>query len=136
MTHRTHRAELAILAVLALLAAVALASCAGSYQVHPGAVNVFDSQAYDSLLVAHATIESTKADLAGNVFTASLVPAIKKALNDLIAGYNVADAAYQAYHTAAVAGTATTAQANAVTDGLASVSTGLSNLSAAKGVTK
>ena len=118
-----------------LLLCFLLTGCA-AYKIHPGAVNGFDSGAYDSLIVAHATIESTKADLAGNAFPASVTPAVKKAVNDLIAAYNIADTAYLDYHAAAAAGTVTQAQIDAVSNGLTNVSTALTNLSSAKGVVK
>lgn len=76
----------------------------------PGAVSQFDEQSYAVLSASQATLDSLKA---------SDVPAIKTALNDAILAYNTAEAAYQVYHAAAVAGQ------NPAT---APVSTALSNL--------
>lgn len=118
--------------IASVLAVMFLSACA-AYKIHPGAANQFDSVAFDALVVAHSTIESTKADLAANSFPASSAPTIKTALNALISAYDVADTSYQAYHQAAVAGTATAAQANAVTANLGNLSTAVSALSAAKG---
>jgi hypothetical protein len=100
--------------------------------VHPGAANAFDSSAYDAMLVAHSVIETTKTDLANNAFPASIAGNVKTALNDLIKGYDVADTTYQAYHNAALAGTATVTQSNAVTAALNDVNTKTAALTAAK----
>ena len=116
---------------IGLILLLLLAGCK-AYQTHPGSVNTFDSVSYDSVLVAHSVIESTKTDLANNVFSAAVAPKVKAALNDLVTAYNIADSAYQAYHAAAVAGTATTSQANAVTAGLAQVGTASEALTSAK----
>lgn len=114
-------------AILALL----LAGCAAA-KIHPGSPNLFDSTTYDSLIVTHSVIESTKTDLANSAFPASTVPNIKKALNDLVTAYNAADTTYQAYHTSALAGTATAAQQSAVQNALNNVNTATSALTAAK----
>lgn len=110
---------------------LAIAGCAAQ-QIHPGAANSFDSSTYDALIVTHSVIETTKVDLASNAFTPTLAPKIKTALNDLIKAYDVADTVYQAYHTAAMAGTATPAQATAVSNAVQSVNNSTSALSAAK----
>ena len=108
-----------------------LAGCA-AHVIHPGAANKFDSDSYDAVLIAHSVIETTKTDLANNAFPASIAGNVKTALNDLIKGYNVADTAYQNYHNAALAGTATTAQSNAVTAALSDVNTKTATLTSAK----
>src|SRR5271156_3502939 len=100
---QTRKESMKRLATLALV--LALTGCA-AHVVHPGSANKFDSDAYDSVLVTHSVIETTKTDLANNAFPASIAGNVKTALNDLITGYNAADAAYQAYHNAALAGTA------------------------------
>lgn len=124
------RATLGPILILCLF----LTGCAAkTYTVHPGAVNTFDSQSYDSLLVAHSVIETCKADLAAGKFPASIAGNVKTSLNDLVTAYNVADTAYLAYHAAAVQGTATTAQTTAVTNALQGVNTATGNLTAAKG---
>jgi hypothetical protein len=58
----------------------------------PGALNQFDATSYESLMGAQAVLNSVKADLG------KLPPAAKPALNKAIASYNVAEAAWQAYH--------------------------------------
>lgn len=117
--------------LIAVLLAVSLAGCAAR-PLHPGAANTFDSSSYDAVLVAHSVIESTKADLANNAFPASIAGQVKTALNDLIKGYNVADASYQTYHQAALAGTATAAQSSAVSSALTDLQTKSAALTAAK----
>src|ERR1700693_800702 len=114
-----------------LILAVALTGC-GARPIHPGAANKFDSDSYDAVVVAHSVIETTKTDLANNAFPASIAGNVKTALNDLVKGYNTADSAYQAYHSAALAGTATVAQSNAVTAALNDVNTKTAALTAAK----
>lgn len=113
---------------------IALSGCAAR-PIHPGAANAFDSQSYDALIVAHSVIESTKTDLANNAFAPSITPNVKMALNGLIQAYNVADSAYQAYHSAALKGTVTAAQQTAVTDGLNQVSSATNLLTLSKKVT-
>lgn len=96
--HRTQAKGFIVIAVLLL------AACAQHAPVHPGAVNAFDSSAYDALVTIQAAIEQAKVN----------VPVAQKPLlNKIIADYNVAHQAYVVYHSAAVAGTADpTAQAN------------------------
>jgi hypothetical protein len=115
----------------ALVLALVLAGCA-AHVTHPGAANKFDSDSYDAVLVAHSVIETTKTDLANNAFPASIAGNVKTALNDLIKAYDTADAAYIAYHNAALAGTATPAQSTAVTNALTDVNTKTSALTSAK----
>lgn len=117
--------------VLVLALAVAMTGCAAR-PLHPGAANSFDSGAYDSLIVAHSVIETTKTDLANNAFPAAIASNVKIALNGLIRAYDVADTAYVAYHSAALAGTATPAQSTAVSNGLSDVNTSTAALTAAK----
>jgi hypothetical protein len=119
--------------VAVLLAFLAMHSggCAAR-PLHPGAANSFDSNVYDALLIAHSVIETTKTDLVNNAFPASIVGNVKAALNGLIRAYDSADLAYQAYHPAALAGTATPAQSTAVTNALNDVSSSTAALTAAK----
>jgi len=58
----------------------------------PGALNQFDATSYTSLMGAQAVLNSVKADID------KLPPSAKPALNKAIASYNVAEAAWQAYH--------------------------------------
>jgi hypothetical protein len=116
---------------LRLIAVLILAGCAAR-PIHPGAANKFDSDSYDAVLVAHSVIETTKTDLANGAFPASIAGTVKTALNALIASYDLADQAYIAYHNAALAGTATTAQSTAVTNALNDVNAKTSALTSAK----
>lgn len=85
-----------LLLALALSLPFGLTSCSNPATVtHPGAVNAFDSNAYDALITAQAAIEQAKVGIA---------PQYKTQLNQVIAGYNAAMHAYQVYHAAAVAG--------------------------------
>jgi hypothetical protein len=128
---RLHRSRsLACIAVFAL--AISLTSCAAR-PVHPGAANSFDSAAYDSLLVTHSIIESTKTDLAtSETFPASIVGNVRTALSYLIDSYNIAQKAYVTYHAAALLGKATPEQATAVQNGLTDTSLKTQALTAAK----
>jgi hypothetical protein len=116
---------------LSLIAVLILAGCAAR-PIHPGAANKFDSDSYDAVLVAHSVIDTTKTDLANGAFPVSIAPTVKTALNALIASYDLADSAYLAYHSAALAGTATTAQSTAVTNALNDVNAKTSALTSAK----
>jgi hypothetical protein len=116
---------------LRLIAVLILAGCAAR-PIHPGAANKFDSDSYDAVLVAHSVIETTKTDLANGAFPASIAGTVKTALNALIASYDLADSAYLAYHSAALAGTATTAQSTAVTNALNDVNVKTTALTSAK----
>ena len=85
------RLKLASVAVAMLL----LAACPNNPKpqtLPPGALNQFDATSYTSLMGAQAVLNSVKADIS------KLPPAAKPALNKAIASYNVAEAAWQAYH--------------------------------------
>jgi hypothetical protein len=119
--------------LLSVAMAIVMTACASAnYKPHPGSVNVFDSQTYDTLITTHAVIDSAKSELASGVFTPKVAAAVKAAVNDLVTSYNVADTAYTAYHTAAVAGGVTPAQTTAVTTALANVNAATAALAAAK----
>jgi hypothetical protein len=120
---------------MGLLVLLALTGCA-AHVIHPGSANQFDSDSYDAVLVAHSVIETTKTDLANNAFPASIATNIKAALNDLIKSYDIADTAYLAYHSAALAGTATSAQTTTLTNALTDIQTKTAALTSAKAVTK
>jgi hypothetical protein len=109
-----------------LIFTLALASIAGCAKnpIHPGAANQFDSNAYDVVLLYHDSIDSTKADL-----TAGTLPdAVKPVFNKFIDAYNVLDAAYKAYHAAAIGGTATADQLNALTQAEATAAASFADL--------
>lgn len=120
--------------ISALALVVLLCGCAKSTSTPiPGSANTFDSQSYLSLVTADSVIQSTKADLTADKFPASIAGNVKTALNALIQSYDVANPVYVAYHTAALAGTATATQQTAVTSALADVSAKTSALTSAKG---
>lgn len=124
-------------AILAMLIfSTALFGGCAARPIHPGAANPFDSTSYDTLIVTHSVIESTKADLAANKFSATLAPKVKDALNYLIQAYDVADTAYLSYHAAAIAGTATAADQAALQAKISNVSSATVALTAAKGATQ
>jgi hypothetical protein len=87
------RASVALVAVLA----ISLAGCA-STAVHPGAANVYDSQAFDALIVTQAAIEQARVEVADGF------PQYKDQLNKVIAAYNSAYDLYMLYHHAALTG--------------------------------
>lgn len=115
----------------AILAAVLMTGCS-ALKMHPGAVNQFDSSTYDTLLVTHSVIESTKTDLAAGKFNSAETPVVKQAVNDLVAAYNALDSAYQIYHLAAAGSGATSQQISNVNTALANVNAATTNLSNAK----
>jgi|SRR5579859_554767 len=133
-----------------LLLAVTFLGCAAR-PIHPGTANAFDSSVYDSLLVTHSVIESTKTELSNNSFSASITPNVKAALNKLITIYNDTDTLYcnppagagptdscapTSYHALAVSGQSTTtldAQMRAKANDMNSA---VSALAAAKGGSK
>jgi hypothetical protein len=71
----------------------AAAACATRYTVHPGALNITDSAAYDTLLVAEAAIDQARTENQ----TRALPSAEKEALNTLIRSYNVARDSWLTY---------------------------------------
>ncbi len=77
---------------------MAMAGCQhigpGATVNHPGQISTFDGTAYDALIVAQASITQAK----------TLIPAhpeFKTELNQAIAAYNTAIAAYKLYHSQA-----------------------------------
>ena len=69
------------------------AACAARYTLHPGALNVSDSAAYDTLLVAEAAIDQARLENQ----TRALPSPEKAALNNLIRSYNVARDSWLTY---------------------------------------
>jgi len=78
--------------LLALLVLVACPNNPKPQTLPPGALSQFDATSYESLMGAQAVLNSVKADLS------KLPPEAKPALNKAIASYNVAEAAWQAFH--------------------------------------
>lgn len=60
----------------------------------PGALNTFDSDSYQTLMTAQATLNSLKS-------TVATTPSLKPVLNEAISAYDIAETAWQAYHAAA-----------------------------------
>ena len=87
------RAALFIVMIFAVVGATAGCRTA-AYQVHPGSVDLFDSQSYDTLLVAQATIQQAKREVQAGTLPATAVAP----LNDSVRAYDVALAAWQVYH--------------------------------------
>ena len=68
-------------------------SCAAHYTIHPAALNVSDSAAYDTLLIAETTI-----DQARTAYEAGRLPAgAKDVLNALVQSYTVARDSWLTY---------------------------------------
>src|SRR5580765_4802034 len=82
-------AALLILIVLVLSAA----ACVAHYKIHPGAVNLTDSTAYDALLAAQTAIDQARLDLK----TGELPDKAKELLNLLIRTYNLARDSWLTY---------------------------------------
>ena len=79
-----------ILLVPVLLSASA---CRAHYAVHPGALNTADSAAYDTLLIAEATIDQARTAYE----TGRLPVGAKEPLNALIHSYNLARQSWLTY---------------------------------------
>jgi len=68
-------------------------ACSAHYKIHPGALNPVDSAAYDTLLIAEATI-----DQARTAYEANRLPiGAKESLNVLIHSYNLARQSWLTY---------------------------------------
>jgi hypothetical protein len=88
---------LALFSLLLSASASTTTGCAHHSAIRPGAVNSFDSHAYDSLLSAQAVLEQASKEV-------QAFPGLKPQLNKAIDAYNEAQRAYKAYHALAVAG--------------------------------
>jgi len=80
-------------ALLVALLVLAAAACATHYKPHPGAINIADSAAYDTLLVAEAAIDAART----RNQTEPLPAEAKDVLNLVIQYYNVARDAWLTY---------------------------------------
>ena len=80
-------------ALLVALLVLAAAACATHYKPHPGAINIADSAAYDTLLVAEAAIDAART----RNQTEPLPAEAKDVLNRVIQYYNVARDAWLTY---------------------------------------
>ena len=106
-------------ALTALLMAVLLSAsgCAAHYAVHPGAVNTADSAAYDTLLIAQATIDQARAALQAG----ELPDSAKDPLNALIDSYNLARTSWLTYRGAVAANVPSDVYLTQLTQNLTSV---------------
>ena len=84
-----HSSSALLVAVLVLAAA----ACATHYKPHPGAINIADSAAYDTFLVAEAAIDAART----RNQTHPLPAEAKDVLNRVIQYYNVARDAWLTY---------------------------------------
>ena len=111
-----------------ILAYVSAAGCAKTLTPsHPGQINAFDGAAYDSLIVAQASLTQASTMVATDPTLAKFKPQV----NQAIAAYNTAQAAYKVYH---LAGTPTPDQTAALQTQLADVVGQVSKLLTALGV--
>lgn len=126
---------------LPIVLCFALVGCrSAAYQVHPGAggyvsgapsaLQLVDSQAYDTLVAADAVINQTRADFLANKFPTSSMPNIKTAFNAVVHGYDTANSAWTAFDAAVKAG-GSPAQ-DVLAAALAGLNTNLTSLTAAK----
>lgn len=97
-----------------LILALLLSSCARPTVIHPGAINSFDSTAYDTLITEQAAIEQAKTSIAQ-------FPAAKPTLNKVIDQYNVTYEAYKVYHASGGDQTTLQAQINSLVTNVASL---------------
>ena len=82
--------------ILGILLVPGFIGCkAANAKLPPGAINSFDAQSYQSLMVAQATLNTLKLDEPTIVVS---VPQFKTILNQAIADYNAAEAAWKTYH--------------------------------------
>jgi hypothetical protein len=87
-----HAKRAAVFAVVLLLAACAK----NPVPAHPNQLNTFDGAMYDALITVQGSLNAAKAQVA----TTPALAKYKPELNQAIASYNAAQAAYKVYHTA------------------------------------
>jgi hypothetical protein len=88
----------------------------------PGAINSFDSVSYQTLMDAQAAINAVKADVAAGKVT--LTATQKTVLNQAIQDYDLAQAAWQAYHAGSTSNTvALTSAINQIVADIAALAT-------------
>lgn len=114
-----------ILSVLCL--SIALSGCA-AYQIHPGAISVTESKAYDVVSDANSTINVARAQFASGVLPVRLKPFF----DSLVDAYNVGYKALKAYDDAVKAGTAADALLTKLNAAKAALDTALLNFKGAK----
>lgn len=93
-----------------------------------------DLETYNLLLGTKALIDTTKADLAANVFSSTVAPLVKVNLDYVIQAYNNLEAQYEPYHNEIVAtGAASAAATTAVTSATPAVTSSVAQLKAVTG---
>jgi hypothetical protein len=107
--------------IVALMLAMMATACS-KYVVHPGAINTFDSQSYDALIItAKITI-----DTARDEFSSKTLPdRMKPAFNNLVKAYDTAFPVYRAWHDALAAGQPADQKLQELTTDLAAVANAL-----------
>jgi hypothetical protein len=118
--------------LVVVLFCVSFAGCMSSaYVQHPGSANLFDSQAYDTVVTTQAVIDQARTDLTVNTFSPTISAKMKTVLDSaLIPAYNALYAAYVAYHTTALTDPSTTQVP--LQTAITQVNTATTNLAAAK----
>jgi hypothetical protein len=115
------------MAVLALLLCITIFSTGCIKTVTapvPGQINTYDAYAYRVLFDTQAAINAFKADVSSGKVAETAT--IKSALNQAIADYNIAEAAYQVWHAAGGGGSTTS-----LTAAIAKVQGDITNIVAA-----
>lgn len=109
-------------ASVAVVLAILLAGCAKNLTPsHPNQINAFDGVAYDTLITVQGSLNQAKA-------LAPQFPQFKLELNQAIAAYDSAIAAYKLYHTSAAGAPDMTALQTQINALVASVSKLLADL--------
>jgi hypothetical protein len=100
---------------------ISLSACAATYPLHPGAVNLTDSSAYDALLIAETAIDQARLD-----YKAGQLPSnAKAALDALIRAYNVARDSWLTYRGAIAENVPAQAYLNQLTQNLSDLTTAI-----------
>lgn len=97
-----------VLTIVLLPVLIIFTGCANKNVVTapvPGSLNTYDAYAFRVLADTQAALNAFKADVASGKVAET--PAIKSTLNQTIADYNIAEAVYQAWHTAGGTGSTT-----------------------------
>jgi hypothetical protein len=112
-----------ILFLLAIPIVLTVSACAVHYTIHPGALNVTDSAAYDALLVAQAAIDEAKTRNQGKP---------DDTLNTVIRSYDVARESWFTYRGALATNVPSDAYSQQLNQNLADLFTAIRQLKEAK----
>ena len=104
------------------------AACTAHYAVHPGALNVTDSAAYDTLLIAETVISQARTDYQNQQLPADT----KDTLNKLIQSYTVARDSWLTYRGAIAANVPADQYFQQLTKNLSDLTTAIRELEAKK----